>query len=129
MPLHLAVAASCAVPGIFLPVTIGGRRYMDGGMRSDTNADLVAGYERVLIIAPIGPNGTSGGLAAQRPVLREAEQLRATGAQVELVVPDAESLSAFGLNLMDTSRRVSAAEAGLRQGEAVATNLYGLWDA
>jgi NTE family protein len=51
-----AVAASCAVPGIRPPVTIAGRRYMDGGMRSTTNADLAKGYDRVLILNPLGAN-------------------------------------------------------------------------
>ena len=48
-----AVAASCAVPGVWPPVTINGRRYIDGGMRSAVNADLAAGYERVVVLAPI----------------------------------------------------------------------------
>ena len=38
------------MPGVFPPVTINGRRYMDGGMRSTTNADLAEGYERVLVV-------------------------------------------------------------------------------
>jgi len=48
-----AVAASCAVPGIWPPVTIGGRRYMDGGTR---NADLAAGAARVTVASPLGMN-------------------------------------------------------------------------
>lgn len=47
-----AVAASCAVPGVWPPVTIGDRRFVDGGVRLLANADLAAGYERVLIVAP-----------------------------------------------------------------------------
>ena len=50
-----AVAASCAVPGIWPPVTINGRRYIDGGVRSPTNADLAAGYDRIVIITPADP--------------------------------------------------------------------------
>jgi predicted acylesterase/phospholipase RssA len=49
-----AVAASCAVPGIWPPVTIAERRYMDGGVRSTTNADLARGSDRILILNPIG---------------------------------------------------------------------------
>src|SRR6266849_6351118 len=49
-----AVAASCAVPGIWPPVTIARRRYMDGGVRSATNADLARGSDRVLILNPLG---------------------------------------------------------------------------
>jgi NTE family protein len=48
-----AVAASCSVPGVWPPTTIGGRRWIDGGVRSATNADLAAGYERVVVLAPI----------------------------------------------------------------------------
>ena len=48
-----AVGASCAVPGLWPPVTIGERRFMDGGMRTVANADLAHGYERVLIVAPV----------------------------------------------------------------------------
>ena len=48
-----AVGASCAVPGVWPPVTIAGHRYIDGGMRSATNADLAEGYQQVVIIAPI----------------------------------------------------------------------------
>ena len=48
-----AVGASCAVPGVWPPVTIGGRRFVDGGVRSVANADLAAGYERVVIVAPV----------------------------------------------------------------------------
>ncbi|MCU1513621.1 MAG: patatin-like phospholipase family protein, partial [Microbacteriaceae bacterium] len=47
-----AVAASCAVPGIWPTVEINGRRYMDGGVRSTANADLAAGSDRVLVIVP-----------------------------------------------------------------------------
>ena len=43
-------AARC--PGVYPPVTIDGRRYVDGGMRSATNADLAAGYDRVVVLAP-----------------------------------------------------------------------------
>ncbi|MGW1029570.1 patatin-like phospholipase family protein [Streptomyces sp. NPDC002577] len=48
-----AVAASCAVPGVWPPVTIGDARYIDGGVRTFTNLDLAADYARVLVIAPM----------------------------------------------------------------------------
>jgi NTE family protein len=52
-----AVGASCAVPTVWPPVTIGGRRYIDGGMRSGANADLAADADRIVVIArsPPGP--------------------------------------------------------------------------
>ena len=51
------VASSCSVPGLFPPITINGRRYIDGGMRSATNFDLAEGYERVIAVAVIPPGG------------------------------------------------------------------------
>jgi len=56
VPLVQAVAASCAVPGVYPPVTIGGRRYVDGGMRSAANVDLAAGVERVVVLAVLTSN-------------------------------------------------------------------------
>ncbi len=53
-PLLDAVAASCAVPGVHPPITVGGRRLVDGGLRSPTDADLAAGCDRVLVVAPVG---------------------------------------------------------------------------
>ncbi|HEY8602233.1 MAG TPA: patatin-like phospholipase family protein, partial [Thermomicrobiales bacterium] len=53
VPLLLAVASSCAVPMIYPPITIDGRRYIDGGIRSGTNADLAADYPLVIVIAPM----------------------------------------------------------------------------
>jgi NTE family protein len=53
VPLVQAVAASCAVPGVYRPVTIDGRRYVDGGRRSAANVDLAEGFERVVVLAPI----------------------------------------------------------------------------
>src|SRR5258708_19597025 len=50
VPFVLAVAASCAVPGIYPPTTIGGHRYIDGGVRSETNADFANGSNLVLIL-------------------------------------------------------------------------------
>lgn len=50
VPLALVVSASCAVPGVYPPTTIGDHRYIDGGVRSGTNADIARGYQRVLIL-------------------------------------------------------------------------------
>ena len=61
-----AVGATCAVPGIWPPVTIGNRRFMDGGVRSVANADLAARYQRVVIVAPVA-QGTVRPHAWPRP--------------------------------------------------------------
>ncbi len=129
--LGLAVASSCAVPGVFPPVTINGRRYMDGGMRSSTNADLARGYDKVLVVSVTGSRAmTMRGPYAQRArerLERELGGLREGGSAVELIVPDAASLEAFGPNLLDPSRRGEVAQAGLRQGRAEAARLREFW--
>src|SRR5262249_13293500 len=51
VPLARAISSSCAVPGIYPTVTINGRRWMDGGMRSSISIDQAAGYKRVLAVA------------------------------------------------------------------------------
>ncbi|GAA3075381.1 patatin-like phospholipase family protein [Streptomyces goshikiensis] len=71
-----AVSASCAVPGVWPPVTVGQRRFIDGGIRSATNADLAAGYARVVIIAPM----TLGSGLVPSPAARAARLRAARGA-------------------------------------------------
>jgi NTE family protein len=93
--LGRAIASSCSVPGIYPPITIHGRRYVDGGMRSATNIDLVVGYERVLVIAVLSNMALDFMRAG---IQREIEVLKAAGARVELIVPDANCREAFGGN-------------------------------
>ncbi|MEO6117289.1 MAG: patatin-like phospholipase family protein, partial [Pseudolysinimonas sp.] len=102
-----AVAASCA--GGFA-YTIGDRRYLDGGYRTNAeNADLAAGSERVLVLSPFGGR-TRLPLAWHLDLATQAEQLRAHGSRVETIFPDAASLAAFGDNMMDLSARPPAAQ-------------------
>lgn len=128
-PLAQAVASSCTVPGMFPPVSIEGRRYIDGGVRSGTSADLARGHDLVLVIAPIGASAQGIGAIARRQLDAEIEELRAAGSTVELILPDAQAQEAFGPNLMDPARREPAAEAGLRQGAEVSARLASLWQA
>jgi len=122
-PLPEAVASSCSVPGVFPPVTIHGRRYIDGGMRSGTNADFAKGYARVLVVAvALGGEGEMG-RATTAQLDEEVASLRDGGARVEVIRPNSECLSAFGPNLMDPRRRPAAAGAGVKQGEALAPTL------
>jgi len=123
-----AVAASCANGFGVPPYTIGERRYIDGGYRANENADLAAGYARVLVLSPLGgrsrhPSGWGTHLAAQ------ADQLRAGGSRIETVVPDSKAQDALGvgLNVMDPSRRPAAARAGYDQGRALAEQLTEFW--
>jgi NTE family protein len=111
-----AVAASCAVPGVWPPVTIDGRRYIDGGVRSIENADYAAGASRVLMIVPLGRVEL---FPTEKPLAQTIDELRAEGAEVAVIEPDEASLAAIGANPLDPSTRTPAAEAGRAQGRAL----------
>jgi NTE family protein len=125
--LGRAAASSCAVPGLFPPVTINGRRYTDGGVRSGTSADLARGYDSVLIVAPIGARSDGIDPLLGRQARAEAEALRASGSNVELVFTDAATLETMGINRMDVARRGVTTHAGIAQGRALASRLAGSW--
>jgi NTE family protein len=65
-PVADAVAASCAIPSFFEPVTIGGVAFVDGGAHSPTNADLLAGWSPSQAPAPATPVGEAAGSAGDR---------------------------------------------------------------
>lgn len=115
VPLVDAVAASCAVPGVWPPATIGGRRYMDGGVRSTDNADLASGRADVTVLSPLGTNPE---VPSPLPLAAAVAALRDGGARVTVIAPDAASLAAFGANPLDPATRRPAAEAGYAQGRA-----------
>lgn len=126
--LARAVASSCSVPGVYPPITINGRRYIDGGMRSGTNADVAKGHDLVVLVALRLAGADPAQAERQKQVLdREIKALADEGAKVELVTPDAASQAAFGANLMDARVRPAAAKAGLEQGRALAAQLKGVW--
>lgn len=120
-----AVAASTAGGGS--AYTIGSRAYIDGGYRANAeNADLAAGYARVLVLSPLGgrslyPAEWGTHLATQ------TDALRAAGSRVETIVPDSSSEHLFGANAMDATLRPLAAQAGAEQGRALAGQLTELW--
>ncbi|SEB44351.1 NTE family protein [Amycolatopsis tolypomycina] len=116
VPLVDAVAASCAVPGVWPAVTIDGRRYVDGGVRSAENADYAAGHRRVTVIAPLGVDNP---LPMEKPLPQVLDDLRAAGAEVALITPDEASQAAVGDNPLDPATRTPAAEAGRAQGAAL----------
>lgn len=122
-----AVASSCTVPGLFPVVPINGKRYMDGGVRSTTNADLASGYETVLVIAPIGSREDGIDPLGRRISEAEVAALTAAGTRADLVFPDAESLEAMGINRMDPMRQKVTAEAGVRQGRELAAHIADIW--
>lgn len=119
-----AVTASCAVPGVWPPVTVDGRRLMDGGMRSVTNADLAAGCEKVLVVTPT--RGMPGGLLG--PGLdREIEILEEKGSEVLVITADEASLAAFGSNVLDPATREPSARAGRAQAAATIEAARAFW--
>jgi NTE family protein len=110
-----AVAASCAIPAFFEPVEIGGVRYVDGGVHSPTNADLLAGLDLdlVVVVSPMSVAGNrlrpSLDLPARRMARvylgREAARVRRSGTPVLAFQPVAADLAVMGLNAMDPARR------------------------
>ncbi|MFG3578852.1 patatin-like phospholipase family protein [Micromonospora chersina] len=120
--LRDAVAASCAVPGIWPPVVIGDRRYVDGGVRSMTNADLAAGADRVLIIQPTLADTPQpwGDLDAEIAALAPAT--------VHVISADQASVDAFGTNALSPATRAASARAGRAVGAAHAAAVAALWD-
>lgn len=126
--LARAVASSCAVPGVFPPITIKGHRYMDGGMRSMTNADLARGHARVLVLAMVaGPLDAPFAQRYLAPLEREVEFLRTSGSDVAVITPDANCIEAFGPNLLDYRRTVMAAAGGEKQAMNEAARLRAFW--
>jgi NTE family protein len=115
-----AVAASCAVPLVWPPVTVDGHRYVDGGIRSATNADVPRDVERVVVLAPL-PRALSRRHTIARQVAR-------TGARhCAVVSPDAASLAAIGRNVLDPAQRAGSARAGYAQATAVAEVVRDAW--
>jgi NTE family protein len=119
-----AVAASCASGFAY---SIGGSRYIDGGYRSNAeNADLAAGYARVLVLAPFGGRSRTP-VDWGMHLATQVDELRARGSRVETIFPDSNSEHMFGDNAMDLSLRPPAARAGYEQGRALAEQLTEFW--
>jgi NTE family protein len=120
-----AVLASCSIPGVFAPVVIGGRDYVDGGAWSPTNMDAaeVERGDRVLCLNPTGslrptvgaPAGAIGPISRTRSS-GEALALRHRGARVRTINPDASSAAAMGVDLMNPNKRAAVIAAGHAQG-------------
>src|SRR3954447_18958046 len=123
-----AVAASCAIPAFYHPVKIGGRRYVDGGICSVSNADLLGGrgLDAVVVLNPMssrvrsaggGPvNRVAGAMraAAGRRLGHEVRKLREEGTEVLVLQPTADDLDVMGANLMSRNRRAEVMEMARR---------------
>ncbi|MCX6461475.1 MAG: patatin-like phospholipase family protein [Actinobacteria bacterium] len=127
-PLSEAVMASCAIPGWFSPVSINGRRYVDGGAVSATNVDLVAAaaLDEVFVLAPMvsfaldEPDSVLARLERRwriqvtKRCLSEVEKVRDAGADVVVLGPGPADLEMMGGNAMDLSRRVAVLKSSMR---------------
>jgi NTE family protein len=105
-----AVAASCAVPGAWPPVTIGARRYMDGGVGSTVNLDVASDCQSVVVLVPSGefsPSPFGEGAPAE---------VAAFGGAALAIFADDAALAAFGRNPLDPACRIPSAQAGREQG-------------
>jgi NTE family protein len=116
-----AVAASCAVPLVWPAVTIDGKHYVDGGMRSTANVDLAKGADTVVVIAPL-PQAFSKATSIRA-------QLERTGAtRTAVITPDQQALVDIGKNVLDPAKRADAARSGLRQGATEVGKIRSAWD-
>jgi NTE family protein len=119
--LDRAVAASCSLPGISPPITIASRRYIDGGFASTANADLVQGYDEILVICFRGHSQAGDRIEARLDA--QVEALRQAGARVLAILPDEACLAALGSQAMDLRRRPDVARTGIAQGRAEAARV------
>jgi NTE family protein len=127
-----AVTASTALPGLVPTHSINGTRYINGGVRSNANADLASGYADVVVLVPLTPREPGTAPAGQFEGLRrfpgadlesQVEALRRQGSRVVVITPDDDSRTAMGTNQMDPATRVPAARAGFAQGRQEATRV------
>ncbi len=118
VPLERGVAASCCVPGIFAPVSIEGRRYVDGGVLSGTHADLARenGARHVLVLVPFVRGNAGLARLMYQGLETEIAALRGESVEVALVAPSREDARALGLDFMDPKKRADAVRLGLETG-------------
>ncbi len=130
--LSEAVMASCAIPGWYAPIRIGGRRYVDGGTCSATSVDLLAnrGLDEVVVLAPMAsfdydvPTSVPARVerairrATSRRLLHEVQKVRRGGTEVTILAPGREDLAAIGANLMDPRRRELVLQTSMRTSAA-----------
>jgi NTE family protein len=112
-PLHLAVAASCAVPGYFAPVRIGPHNYVDGGVHSPTNAAILrhAGLDLVIVISPMSGDAgwrpdfySAARRYSTRLLNREVRALEAHGVRTVVFAPGAGEQQVMGTDMLSAER-------------------------
>lgn len=108
-----AVAASCAIPGFLSPVKIGTQVYVDGGVHSPTNADVLRGedIDLVIVVSPMSAERVAGWGAeaslrrfAQRKLAQECRRLQQAGIATLVVAPGAPVLAHCGLDFMSPAK-------------------------
>jgi NTE family protein len=124
VPLAKAVAASCSVPGVFPPIAIGGRLYIDGGVRSGSGLDLAAGARAVVGVAPVRQDGHG-----ERQLIAESAVLAAAGARVVLVRPTTGTDALLPTDSLDPGQLPDAVRAGRIAGRTQAAAVRQLVDA
>jgi NTE family protein len=120
VPLVDAVAASCAVPGIYPPVPVGDRSYIDGGARSSANADVARGCARVVALTPM--------TRTVRSIPSAGRQVQELGVPAVVIGPDRAAVAAIGKNVLDPAARARTAQAGHAQAAKVADRVRAVWD-
>ncbi len=113
VPVHLVITASTAMPGMAAPVTIDGRRYVDGALRNGSNADLAEGMSTLVLIEPLAH--------------LFATKMPSSVQRVARIVPDPVALDIFGPDLNDGSAWTAVFGAGLRQGKGAADEIRSIW--
>ena len=120
--LAAAVAASCALPGVFPAVRIDGRLHFDGGLRSPANLDVAVGADVVIAVAPL-----SGAVRPHRRPVHQAAQLAKAGVRVVLIEPDLAGRAALGPDVLAPGRSGRAFDAGLAAAERHSAEALAAW--
>jgi len=135
-----AVVASCSIPGWYEPAVIGGRRYVDGGVRSMTSLDALGGtdVQEVYVLAPMASTEPDHPLQPHlrmerrfrqvltRALVRQARALATRGKRVTVLTPGPRDLAAMGMNLMDSRRRQAVLELSFRTSADALAGLDGI---